>query len=518
MTIVVALLSALLAGSAWALERDVDTQLAPPALSSHGAWAVDSPLPGTEGGFEGGVAYGFELLPLRAYVDGEPVAAAIQARNTLFLEAGVALPRRGALSLRIAGVQQESRASDGLAPERAVAFSDLAVRGKLGVLERERWSLGPELELWLPTGTQDSWVAEPGLRVEPALLAQLAWGRLRLLSSLGLILRPDAALGVDLHVGQQLSAGLAAEVTLRPRFALLAELDSRHGLDSFLRAGGENPAVVMAGGRRCLPERACLGLVLGSSLSHGYGSSALRVMLTVTPAPRSPEPPPGLALVELPPASLQADVRLEPPPRDALSWSPGVLAQVYRGRILIREPILFEQGSAVILPQSLPTLQAVAALVNQYAEIEHLVVEGHASEEGGLLFNYDLSVARARAVFEVLVGTSVRPERVSYRGMGELYPSAESAPGLAAERRVQFLIASLGPMAGSRSSPVILPWSGEALPPPVMGRARLGSDAHPLLEETPAELPRETAVDPAYFLDNPDSPAEPAAEDEPEVQ
>lgn len=499
-------LLALLAGPAWALERDVDTQLVHPVLSTHGAWAVDSPLSGPEGGFEGGVAYGFELLPLRAYVDGEPVSPAVAFRNSLFLSAGVALPYRSTLSLSMAGVQQHSRASEDLAPEHALALSDLAVRGKLGLIEGARFALGPELELWLPTGSADSWVAERGFRAEPAALAQLQLGPARLMGSLGLILRPEPALGVDLDLGQELSAGLAVDWALRSRFGLLAELSSHHGLDGFLQPGGENPAVLMAGGRGCLPHRACIDLAVGSSLSHGYGASALRVLLAVTPRPRPPAPAPEPVVVLVPPAPREAAVRLEPPPHEELSWAPGLLAQVYRGRILIRDPILFEQGTARILPESLPTLAAVAELVNRYPEIAHLVVEGHASEEGGTAFNYDLSVDRARAVFEVLVGASVRPERVSYRGLGELYPPDD--PARAAEpqarRRVEFIIASLGPLNVGDDRDLLLPWSGEALPAPTLGRARLGSDAHPLLDETPAEAPREERVDPAYFLDEPE--------------
>jgi outer membrane protein OmpA-like peptidoglycan-associated protein len=498
-------LLALLSGPVAAQERDVDTQLVPPVLSTRGAWAVDSPDTGPAGSFQGGAAWGFELLPLRAYVDGQPVAPAVGYRNSLFLGAGVALPYRSALSLRIAGVQQHSRASEGLAPARAIAVSDLALRGKLGLLDGPRFSLGPEIELWLPTGTGESWVGERGFRAEPAALAELRLGPTRLMGSLGLVLRPEVAEGIDLDLGQQLSAGLALDWALRPRFSLLAELSSRHGLDSFLQAGGENPAVIMAGGRGCLPHRACFDLAVGSSLSHGYGASALRVMLAYTPRPGPPAPEPEPEVVLVAPAPLEATVRLEPPPREQLTWAPGVLAQVYRGRILIRDPILFEQGTAVILPESLPTLAAVSALVNRYPEIAHLVVEGHASEEGGTAFNYDLSVDRARAVFEVLVGSSVRPERVSYRGLGELYPpddlERDQAP--AARRRVDFIIASLGPLNVGDDRDLLLPWSGEALPAPTLGRARLGSDAHPLLEQTPVELPQEEQVDPSFFLDEP---------------
>ena len=41
---------------------------------------------------------------------------------------------------------------------------------------------------------------------------------------------------------------------------------------------------------------------------------------------------------------------------------------------------------------SIPTLQFVAKLMNQNARLGHVVIEGHASEEGTFVYNYDLSM------------------------------------------------------------------------------------------------------------------------------
>jgi outer membrane protein OmpA-like peptidoglycan-associated protein len=225
----------------------------------------------------------------------------------------------------------------------------------------------------------------------------------------------------------------------------------------------------------------------------GYGASALRVLVGVSPAPPAPARPEPLRVVEVPvEPALQAVV--SPAPIHAVEER---RAWVDHGRIVVGEPILFEQGTARILPVSLPVLAAVGEVLNAYPQIEHLVVEGHASEEGGTLYNFDLSLARARTVYEALVEADVRPERLSYRGMGEVYPG--DAADLPGERRVEFLIAGLGPMVADDGHPLLVPWTGAPLPSPVLGQARLGSDAHPILEVVHTAPAPEETTDPGFF-------------------
>ena len=109
-------------------------------------------------------------------------------------------------------------------------------------------------------------------------------------------------------------------------------------------------------------------------------------------------------------------------------------------RIVIRDPIQFELGTAVILTESLPTLQAVADILVEHAEIGHLIIEGHASEEGTFEFNYDLSNLRARSMFKALIRAGVHPKRMSFRGMGEVEPVklGSEEDELSVNRRVEF--------------------------------------------------------------------------------
>ena len=75
-------------------------------------------------------------------------------------------------------------------------------------------------------------------------------------------------------------------------------------------------------------------------------------------------------------------------------------------------------------------------------QIGHVVIEGHASEEGSHQYNYDLSNLRARAIFKALAEAGVHPDRMSHRGYGEALPKnlGEDEAALAENRRVEFHI------------------------------------------------------------------------------
>jgi hypothetical protein len=93
--------------------------------------------------------------------------------------------------------------------------------------------------------------------------------------------------------------------------------------------------------------------------------------------------------------------------------------------------------------------------------------------------------------------------------MGEVYP--EDAADRQGERRVEFLIAGLGPMVVDDGHPLLVPWTGEPLPSPVLGQARLGTDAHPILEVVHAAPSPEETTPPDFFEEE----GEDAGEEEP---
>ena len=155
------------------------------------------------------------------------------------------------------------------------------------------------------------------------------------------------------------------------------------------------------------------------------------------------------------------------------AWGESELARVVEERIFIRDPLQFAFNTDHLLPESIPTLDYVARLLNGNDRIGHVVIEGHASEEGSFAHNYALSIARARAVWEALICAGVHPDRISYRGYGEVRPRDIGSLGagllteaeLADNRRVELkIVHQYGPLevVPERAPIPPLPWGGSA--------------------------------------------------------
>jgi len=118
------------------------------------------------------------------------------------------------------------------------------------------------------------------------------------------------------------------------------------------------------------------------------------------------------------------------------------LAEVVEDTIQINQDIQFEFNSDVLLEVSNPILDAVRLIMEQNPNIAQLVIEGHASYEGSVGYNYELSTRRAHSVLRYLVEAGINMNRFSYRGMGEAVPREQGADeaSLAENRRVEFHI------------------------------------------------------------------------------
>jgi outer membrane protein OmpA-like peptidoglycan-associated protein len=249
---------------------------------------------------------------------------------------------------------------------------------------------------------------------------------------------------------------------------------------------------------------------LGRGLTEGYGTSRLRVLagLTWTRAPRPPEPEPVAVVVPLvetiPDQVLIEQIALPPP---GPTWKETELARVEEDQIVIRDPIQFEFAKDVILPVSLPTLRYVGGLLGEHPEILHLVIEGHASEEGSYYYNYDLAKRRADAIWRALVEAGVSPTRISTRSMGEVEPVSTGASEgeLALNRRVIFQVVRRlepGEIPPAYKLSIQQPWTGDAqvLPTPPAPPAPPAAPAPP-----PAEPPKPIYAPPADDLPARDS-------------
>jgi outer membrane protein OmpA-like peptidoglycan-associated protein len=103
--------------------------------------------------------------------------------------------------------------------------------------------------------------------------------------------------------------------------------------------------------------------------------------------------------------------------------------------------ILFDYDSAVIKPESEPALEEIQKLMNGDPTLKLLVV-GHTDNQGGLEYNLDLSMRRARAVADALVSRyGVARSRLEGHGVGFLAPVAsnDSEKGRELNRRVELV-------------------------------------------------------------------------------
>jgi len=101
------------------------------------------------------------------------------------------------------------------------------------------------------------------------------------------------------------------------------------------------------------------------------------------------------------------------------------------------EGILFKSGSAKILPASEPSIQEVAAYLNEDTEA-CILIEGHTDNTGKKASNLSLSEKRANAVMLELIAHGVSPDRIQKQGFGDTVPVADNSTkeGQSKNRRV----------------------------------------------------------------------------------
>ncbi len=177
----------------------------------------------------------------------------------------------------------------------------------------------------------------------------------------------------------------------------------------------------------------------------------------VDPADRCPDEPAGAHPdTDRPGCPLRdRDHDLVPDKFDACPDTPGVpdsdpkkngcpnrMVSFSGGQLKILKPVFFATDQDVILTESYPVLQAVAAVLKQASEIKKLAVRGHTDNRGGAAHNLDLSQRRANSVMRYLVEQGIDENRLEAQGFGQTKPIRENTtqPGRAANRRVEFQV------------------------------------------------------------------------------
>ena len=105
------------------------------------------------------------------------------------------------------------------------------------------------------------------------------------------------------------------------------------------------------------------------------------------------------------------------------------------------EGVKFKTDSDVLLPESLPKLDAVAEIMKNHPDYK-LTIDGYTDNTGSSQYNHELSYKRANAAKARLVVDGINGNRITTHGYGEERPIAtnNTAEGRAQNRRIEFLV------------------------------------------------------------------------------
>jgi len=110
--------------------------------------------------------------------------------------------------------------------------------------------------------------------------------------------------------------------------------------------------------------------------------------------------------------------------------------------VVILDKILFKTGSAEILKESFPILDAVSATLSHHPEFTLLEVQGHADERGAPQMNLKLTQERSASVVDALVKKGIDKSRLRPMGYGPYCPvdAAHTSVAWEKNRRVEFKV------------------------------------------------------------------------------
>lgn len=125
------------------------------------------------------------------------------------------------------------------------------------------------------------------------------------------------------------------------------------------------------------------------------------------------------------------------------------------GDSLILRDLKFDTDKATLKPHSIGLLQQIASELEENPSMK-VAIQGHTDAVGDADYNQALSLQRASAVVEFLIGAGVNPAQLESQGLGESRPMADNATatGRALNRRVELaLIGTLKPQAPVAAEP-----------------------------------------------------------------
>ena len=458
----------LLAPPVWATPSSVDIELVAPMFSDRAVPGADSGFAGYKNTVRVGTLLQYMLDPLVYRQDGVEVGAAVANRFTTAV--GLAWDISSEFQAHAWFPVAGQWGGDSINAADGFGAGDLDVGGRLAILQSASVGLAVAADLRLPTSKADAWMGERGVRGVFGGNLSLGLGRVDVLLGVGVQGRKAVDTLEDFELGSEVHGDAAVNVHIVPdTLSVHLTVVGATGL-SDTSGPGNQPVEAMLGGQYAPSSRWLVNVGVGRGLSGGYGTSRFRALagLTFTLEPPHPplviepdpvvieEPPPPPPEPEPEPAELPPCAPTDPPVPEVGECQ---LATVVRDRILIREPLQFNRGTAEMMAVSRPLLAAVAQMLRDHPEILEVVIEGHASDDGAFITNYDLSLARAITVHHLLVEAGIDAQRVAIRALGEVVPRGADP---ATNRRVEFHITERSLEAdppAPANTPV--PWSGE---------------------------------------------------------
>ena len=482
--------SALMISTSWASGENADIELLRLNLSSGSIPGIDSTQMNDFGQLYLSSQLQYIRDPLVLYADNADRGSIVGEKASLVLGAGFDFSDRVSLQARLP-VAVQWGSENPTFTRMGLGTGDFQVTGRIRAFERPWVKTAAKVEMYLPTGTKNAWLSELQVRANVGLLAQTKWRDIDVLSEVSFLVREPVNTDRDFILGNEMITNLGFCWNLWPdQFALGSTVLARWGWVNFLRGGAENSSEWINFMKVRYNKAITYEVGVGKGISSGYGTAEIRGFLNVHFQRKGEKPKPVYEEPEeiIPEPEIIVPPE-EPPPPEEPVFEEEELAKVKDDQIYIRDAIQFKVGTDTILPFSKPTLDYVAQIINDDIKIGHLVIEGHASEEGEYKYNYDLSNLRARAIYKALVDAGVHPDRMSYRGFGEALPKVEGTDeeSLAKNRRVEFHIVRQDPAYGPL--PLLReikksPWNGGPINPTI-----------PELKEKPPE-PKEDDSDP----------------------
>lgn len=200
-----------------------------------------------------------------------------------------------------------------------------------------------------------------------------------------------------------------------------------------------------------------------STISYGEGSSAQKLIISnnktdsIITQTQSQGRIDTKRRTQLPREIAVETSQQKAPPLPSINVAPGekksgldMLASIKQGEVLVLEGVQFSVSTSIFLSESYPILQRLVEVLQTHPSIK-INIEGHIccgpdpkSSEARDYF-FDLSVIRARHVYDYLVEHHISAERLSYEGFGfskpRVYPERSERDRFR-NRRVELRIIS----------------------------------------------------------------------------